>query len=50
MINELSPLWNIKEVRQMILCAIVLHKMSVEDWLEFDAYLTNSNTFNTPQM
>ena len=50
MINQPFRLWHIDDVRQMILCAIVLHNMIVEGRSEFDPYLNTSETVNTPHI
>ena len=50
MIDQPCRLWHIDDVRQMILCAIVLHNMIVEERSEFDPYLNTSETVNTPHI
>ena len=48
MISRPCRLWCLEEVTQMMICAIILHNMIVEERSEKDPYLAESVTENTP--
>lgn len=50
MVSQPCRLWCLEEVAQMMICAIILHNMIVEERSEDDPYLKDLQTENTPQI